>query len=314
MPSGTTQQINRFYDTFRTIDVTFTKEMIKSTGLLPQNVFLKCIGEQWPCVLYSSSFESAKMLAGTKQSFMERLKKANNMISLRLCFKLPYKVDPVTFFISGRVTGMAPYVQSNGTLQFLNFQFTQRPPDDFVEIVGSVLEANVNSARRRDERILLTPDSMRKMNILRKETSLMVQGVPRKCIIRDLSFGGAKLLIMGLGKFLVGKSCVMRLELDEPREIVEIPGNIVRSEDVEGRKDLAALAVCFDEKTVPMAYKIHINLYVSQQKAVSSPAETPATAAADSVQAPPPPPAAEPPGGLYGMDSPHVPSPPVTKK
>ncbi len=302
MPNATSQQINKFYDTFRTIDVTFTKEMVKSTGLLPQNVFLKCLGEQWPCVLYSSSFLGAKMLAGTKQAFMERLKKANNMISLRLCFKLAYKTDPVTFFISGRVTGMAPYAQSNGTLQFMNFQFTQRPPDDFVEIVGNVLEANVNSARRRDERIPLTPDSMRKMNILRKETSLLVQGVPRKCIIRDLSFGGAKLLIMGLGKFLVGKTCVMRLDLDEPAEAVEIPGKIVRSEDVEGRKDLAALAVCFDEGTVPMSYKIHINLYVSQQKALKTgeqaPMENSAAAQAGAVKPP------EVAGGPYGMDSP----------
>lgn len=261
MSIATSQQINRYYDTFRAIDVTFTKEVIKASGLLPQNVFIKCLGEQWPCVVYSSSFESTKVLATTKPGLIEKIKKANNLVSIRFSFKVPYKQDPVSFFVAGRVSGFAPYVQSNGTLQFINVLYSQRPPDDFVEIVGNILEANVNSARRRDERITITPDSMRKIGLARKEAMLMVQGVPRRCIIRDLSFGGAKVIIVGLAKFLVGKPCVFRVDMDEPPETIDIPGQVVRSEDVEGRKDLAAIALQFDAATIPMSYKMHINNY-----------------------------------------------------
>lgn len=262
----TSQQISKYYDTFRTIDVTFTKEVIKSTALLPQHVCLKCIGEQWPCVIFSTSFSGAKVLASAKSVLTERIKKANNMVSLRFSFKISDKVDPRAFFVGGKVTGFAPYAQSNGDLQFINIQYTQRPPDDLIEILGRLLEANINSARRRDERILLTADSMRRIALQSKDTFVFIQGVPRKCIVRDLSFGGAKIIVVGLAKFLVGKECLLRLEFDEPREALDIKGKVVRYEDVEGRKDLAAVAIQFDEQQVPMNYKIHINDYVMQTR------------------------------------------------
>lgn len=129
-----------------------------------------------------------------------------------------------------------------------------------------MLEANVNSARRRDERIQLTPDAMRKIGLSRKETTIMIDRVPRRCILRDLSFSGAKVLIMGLAKYLVGKTCALHIDLEDPRETIAIPGSIVRYEDVEGRKDLAAIALRFDDATIPMSYKMHLNDYIGQKK------------------------------------------------
>lgn len=264
MSIATTQQITKYYETYRTIDVTFTKEVVKSVGLIPQNVYIKCLGEQWPCVVYSSSFDGAKVLAPSKQVMMERISKANNMVSLRLSFRQSDKTDPISFFVGGKVMGFAPYAQSNGTLQFINIQYAQRPPEAYLEIMGRMLEANVNSARRRQERILLTPDAMRKIRLVRKETTVLVQGVPRKCILRDLSFSGAKIIIVGLAKFLIGKECKLRVELEDPEETVEIPGSFVRHEDVEGRKDLAAVAINFDESLVPISYKMHLNDFLGQ--------------------------------------------------
>ncbi|NLJ45390.1 MAG: PilZ domain-containing protein [Treponema sp.] len=262
----TSQQISKYYDAFRAIDVTFTKEVIKSTALLPQQVCLKCVGEQWPCVIYSTSFSGAKILASAKSALVERIKKANNMVSLRFSFKISDKADPRAFFVAGKVTGFAPYAQSNGDLQFIHIQYTQRPPDDLIEILGRLLEANVNSARRRDERILLTADSMRRICLQSKDTFIFIQGVPRKCIVRDLSFGGAKVILVGLAKFLVGKECLLRLDFDEPRESLDIKGTVVRYEDVEGRKDLAAVAIQFDGQHIPMNFKIHINDYIMQTR------------------------------------------------
>lgn len=262
----TSQQISKYYDTFKTIDVTFTKEVIKTTALQPQQVCLKCVGEQWPCVIYSSSFSGAKLLASAKTQLVERIKGANNMVSLRFSFKISEKTDPRAFFVAGKVTGFAPYAQSNEDLQFISIQYTQRPPDDLIEILGRLLEANVNSARRRDERILLTADSMRRIGLQSKDTVVFIQGVPRKCIIRDLSFCGAKVIVVGLAKFLVGKECLLRTEFEDPRQALDIRGKVVRFEDVEGRKDLAAVAVQFDVQHIPMNYKIHINDFIMQTR------------------------------------------------
>jgi len=265
MSITTSQQIGRYYETFKAIDVTFTKEVIKATGLLAQSVFLKCVGEQWPCVVYSTSFSGAKIIASARSTLVERIKKANNSVSLRFSFKLPDKYDPVSFFVSGKATAFAPYAQSGGDLQFIMLEYAQRPPDDLIEILGRLLEANINSTRRREDRILVSTDAMSKLGLISKETLVLVQGVPRKCIVRDLSFSGAKLILVGLAKFLVGKACTLYLEFDEPRETVEIQGEFVRFEDVEGRKDLAAVAVHYTD-AVPMAYKLHVNQYFSQQR------------------------------------------------
>jgi hypothetical protein len=264
MSITTGAQITKYYELYQSIDVTFTKEVIHASGILTQQVFLKCMGEQWPCVLYSTSFAGAKVIASVKPALFDKIRKANNLVSIRYSFRDTIKSDPITFFIAGKVSGFAPYNQGTGDLQFLTVLFTQRPPDPLIEIMGHLLEANVNSTKRREERVLMNPEACRKIGIVTKETLLFVQGVPRKCILRDISFSGAKVIIVGIAKFLLAKPCILRMEMDDPRETYDIKGKVVRSEDVEGRKDLTAIAICFEAASVPMFYKMHLSDYLSQ--------------------------------------------------
>jgi hypothetical protein len=262
----TSQKIAAYYDKYKAIDVTYTKEIIQVTGMITQQVYLKCVGDFFPCVVYSSSFQGAKIVANTKNGLVEKLQQANNSVSLRLCFKSPETGAPVTFFVSTRSAGFAPYGSSKDMALF-TLQFTQRPPDDLIEIMGRLLDANINSARRRDERILLSADTIRKLKLLSKESAVFIEGVPRRCILRDLSFSGAKLIMMGVAKFLVDKRCALRLDFDDPRESFLIKGKFIRSETVEGRKDLVALAIIFDDGAVPMGYKLRLNDFLGQVRA-----------------------------------------------
>ena len=257
----TSQKIATYYELFKTIDVVFSKEIIQVTGLVANQVYLKSVGDFWPCVIYSSSFAGAKVVVNIKTGILPKLEKANGMASLRFCFKNAETGNTVTFFVNTKVSGSTPYGAS-GEVLLLNLQFTQRPPDDLIEIMGRILDANVNSKKRREERILITPDSIRKLNIT-KESSIIIQGVPRHCIVRDMSFSGVKIIMMGVAKFLVDKEAILRLEFDDPREVFLIKGKFIRSEVVEGRKELVSLALLFDESIVPMGYKIRINDYIS---------------------------------------------------
>jgi hypothetical protein len=292
----TSQKITEFYERYKAIDVTFSKEIIEVTKLITAQVYLKCGGDFWPCVVYSTSFQGIKVAANVRSGLLQKLQTTNNSISLRLCFKKPDIDAPVTFFVSGRVAGYAPYGNSQDIALF-TIQLTQRPPDDLIEIMGRVLDANVNSAKRREERILLNPDIIRKLNLLAKETAVFIQGVPRRCILRDLSFSGAKLIMMGVAKFLVSREVSLRLDFEDPRESFSIKGSTVRSEEVEGRKDLIAIAILFTESLVPMGYKVRLNEYLGSVKAdrnedaapakAAAPApETPAKAAPPAVEAP----------------------------
>jgi len=269
----TSQKISEFYERFKAIDVTFSREIIQVTGLIPNQVYLKCVGDFWPCVIFSTSFQGTKLVVGTKSGILQKLEKANNMVSVRFCFKYAEKSNPITFFINARSTGYTSYGNSTDVALF-SLQFTQRPPDALIEIMGRILDANVNSAKRRDERIVIVPESLRKLNIAAKEGAVYIQGVPRRCILRDISFSGAKIIMMGVAKFLVEKDAALRIDFDDPRQSFLMKGKFVRSEAVEGRKELVALAIIFDDAAVPMGYKIRINNYLSQFRVDSRTAAT----------------------------------------
>jgi hypothetical protein len=271
------QRVALYYERYKDIDVTFTKDMIHVTGLITEQVHLKCGSDFWPCVLFASSFQRAKVVANTKSGLLGKLQKANNLISLRLCFRNPEGGNPLTFFVAARVLGSIPYRDSS-EISMLTIQFTQRPSDDLIEVIGRVLDANVNSSKRREERIVINVETQRKINLLSKETAAFVQGVPRRCILRDMSFSGAKVIMMGVAKFLVGKETALRFDFDDPRESFLVKGAFVRSEEVEGKKEMIALAMAFEESTVPMGYKIRINAYINTTRADSRGQEDQASA------------------------------------
>jgi hypothetical protein len=166
------------------------------------------------------------------------------------------------FFITARVSDISPYMDSTD-LAVVTLTFTQRPPDDFIEIIGKLIEANTNAVRRREERIVITEDSKRRLGIMKEETIIQIQNVPRHCILRDLSFSGAKVVLMGLAMFVKDKDAVLRIDFEEPRETINIPGKVVATENIGGRKDLIAASIKFDETAVPMPYKMHINGYLT---------------------------------------------------
>ena len=296
----TSQKITSLYERYKAIDVTFTKEIIQVSGLITNQVFIKCVGDFWPCVIFSTSFQGARIVANLKTGITKKIEQANNMTSLRFSFRNPDTGNPVTFFVNAKSAGTAPYGNS-ADMGMITLQFTQRPPDDLIDIMGRILDANINSAKRKEERILITADSQRRLGLHAKESVIFIQGVPRRCILRDISFSGAKVIMVGVEKFLVNKEVALRMDFDDPRESLILKGKFIRAEPVEGRKELAALALVLDESLIPMGYKIRINDFLSQVRADTRgsedhitekkennpvpPAPTPAAAAAPSATA-----------------------------
>jgi hypothetical protein len=266
MAITTSQQIARYYDQFQDVEITFTKEIIRAMMLKTKEIYIKCLGYQWPCVIYSASMSGAKIIVSVNKTLNETLRKANNLVSLRLSFNQRDKSDPLAFFVSARVGGFNPYSKEKPELNFVSLTFTQRPPDDLIETLGRILEANVAAKRRKEQRITLTADNTKQLGIQPKNALLYVGNVPRRCLIRDVSFSGAKVIIVGVAKFLVDKEATLRVQLDEPSEAIDIKGKVVRFEEVEGREDLAAVALNFDEEHVPMSYKMRLSNYLKDTK------------------------------------------------
>lgn len=258
----TSQQINRFYDLYKDIEVTFTKEVLETTRLLKKHIYLKCLGTQWPCIIYSTSMVGAKIIANLDSASFDLIRKANSLVSLRFAFDIEDKKDKLLFFVSAKVSGFNQYNKDNPSLNFVNLTYTKRPADDLIAILGQMLEININSKKRTEERITITDDTARQIGLKSKNGRISIDSIPRNCILRDLSFSGAKIILQGIGKFLTNKECILGIILSDSEPLI-LKGKTIRFEEVEGRKDLIALAIHFHENEVPMEYKKMINNYIT---------------------------------------------------
>jgi hypothetical protein len=202
-------------------------------------------------------------VANVKSGLLNKLQAANNAASLRFCFTSSETNQPLTFFVAVRVGASSPYKDSKDMAIF-TLQFTQRPPDDLIQIMGRLLDANVNSVKRKNERVILSNETIRRLKILPKDTAAFVQGVPRPCILREISFAGAKLVIRGIAKFLMEKESTLRIDFEDPRESYLIKGRLSSSDPVEGRQDLLVVDIEFIEQQIPLGYKIRLNDFLSQ--------------------------------------------------
>ena len=267
MGIATTQQLNKYYDVYRDTEVTFTKDIIRALNLDPRQVCVKTKDGQWSCIINSTSFMRAKIIVSTKSPAIKALAdKENPNAQVKFFFNLS-SGEHTTFFVSTRVEKISPYANSQ-EMAIVTLLFTQRPPDDLIEIMGRLLEANSNAVRRREERVAINDDSKRKIGITKEETILTIQNVPRHCILRDVSFSGAKVVLVGLSQFLMNKDAILNIEFDEPQETVQIRGTIVSADALEGKKNISTASIKFDENIMPLSYKLHLNDYFTSVRKV----------------------------------------------
>jgi hypothetical protein len=258
--------LTKFYETYEHTEIAFTKDIIRTIGLDPRQIFLKCAEGQWACIINSMSFSIVRIIIGAKGGAYDKLVSPNppSGLSLRLSF---YKQDgqQLNIFLSCKVREIVPYMNSKD-LVIVTLAFTQRPPEDLIERMGRLLEANDNALKRKEDRIPINAESCRKLGIPKEECVAIIQNVPRRCILRDISFGGAKIVILGMAKFLMGKDVQLSLEFDDPHEVIQLRGKISSTSDVQGRKDLVVAGVEYDESTLSLSYKIHINNYLTSAR------------------------------------------------
>ncbi len=278
MSTVTTQQLSRYFEQFAATDVTFTRQVLAATGLVTKNVYLKVQDRQWPCIVFSSSMQAARVIVTVKEALLTAVGKANNRINLRWCFKTAESSEPITFFVACHAGGFTPYDPVHPEVQVATLDFTQRPPDDLIAILGRLLDANANAQRRREERIPLSRENAKKLGLETREAILTVNGVLRRCVLRDVSFGGANVLTSAVSAAAVGSTATLRIARGDQGGELAIKAIIRRVDEVEGTKDIVAVAMEYSPEP-PMSYKLLINTYLSAHRKTVPPAHAPAPAA-----------------------------------
>ncbi len=256
----TQQVIRNLYDKYRGIEVSFNREVSKTTGLQPKKLALKFKDITRPCILYASSMESSKIIFSLPRKTMEEIRKNKTNAALRFSFLRNERPKPVelNFFVQGHLLNIQEYASEQQDLYLASLVFTSRPPDDLIETIGFLLEANVNAAKRKEERIPITEQNIPKLNLESKNCQVKIDGIPRKGILRDVSFSALKVIIPGNAKFLINKTAEVTIKHLKEGNVL-ITGSILRFEEVEGRRDLAAIVVKIHLSTLPLNYKVMIN-------------------------------------------------------
>lgn len=262
MALSTSVQIARYYDFFRDKEIVFTKANLQSLRIDPKQIYLKCQGDQWPCLINSSSLQMAKIIIGTGTGvYTELAKKKDLTVSLRFCF-MDQNNSPIQFFVNCVVDKIDLY-QNTDKLALVTLNFTQKPPDDLIMRMGEFIEASENFKNRKEDRILINKESLRKLLMEKEETVIYIDNVPRRCILKNISFSGANVMLVGVPKFLIGKPILLQIEFTDVPQPLRIAGVIPHAVFLEGRKDISSVNVAFTSETIPMQYKFHINNFIT---------------------------------------------------
>lgn len=259
--------IKEFYAKYKDIDVLFNKNVILATGLVSKHTFIKYADAQQPCVLYSSSMETGKIFTALKSRTAEELKNGHEKMSLRLAFKRADSKNLLTFFVSSKIIAVSQYDSAN--INTIHLSYNPPIPDSLVEVLGELLEAKTNAEKRKEERITLNPSSIRRLGLESSNAHVWIEGLSQKCIIRDLSFVGTKILVIGNAKFVVEKEIALRLHF-EGHQPFDIVGTVIRNEEIVGRPDAAAIGIAFNEKEIPALYTIRLNDFLKRQDVLKS--------------------------------------------
>lgn len=208
----------------------------------------------------------AKIICEAKPEIIKNFQDYSNNVSLRFVFLTPDGKDTVAFFVSSKVNTISAVEAKKSQLILVSLEYTQKAPDDLIEKLGFVLESNINATRRKSERLVLTDESIHKIDLVSREAFIFIQSIQRRCILIDISFSGVKLVLVGIANFLVGQEATVKFDFESPQTTIGVKGKIIRAEHIDGRKDLIAIAIGFHENEIPLIYKVHLNKFFSQHK------------------------------------------------
>jgi hypothetical protein len=252
-------KLDEYYEQFRQIMLPFNKDVVRVTGLQPKLVTCKCGAAFFPCVVAAVSFESVQVIVPTQSGVIEELKKSGNTLAVRFCFK-PWRANgEVAFIVNGRVAKIEP--QAASILFTVNY--SQRPPDDLIEIVGELLKANACAASHNNEQFNATTAVLEKMRFLCNDVILKVNTVVKRCIIRSIGFDGTRLLVQhATPAELQGQRGSLTFEFDDPRELCTIAATFDKTDAVDGHNDITIVNAVYADAT-PMTYRLRLTNYVS---------------------------------------------------
>lgn len=269
MPTLPAQKLRAFYEQYKDREIAFNRSILNITGLETRKVFIKIRGDQWPCIVYSCSMRSAKVIIKLDAEDFEAIKKAKNFVSLRLSFAPKHLKSPILFFVPSIVKGFNTFKLKRQNSFLMTLDFTQRPPDDLIEVLGKIFLSIENFEKRKELRINLDNNVIKEFGIKSTQTLTVIDNIKRPGILKNISSSGCFLVMVCNPKFIMNKKIRIIVGSNYYSGLIELEGTIVRSEDVTGRKDIFGLGIIFDKEKIPFEFKEMMNEYLDNLEEIA---------------------------------------------
>jgi len=249
-----TSVLQNLYQEYLNAELTYSKEVAQGLGVLPADSSLKWGGELFPCVVHSSSFRAAKVLVRLTASQGKLIDAGSKLTTLTMTFLQPKTGKKELYQFNGTMQVQQHYGAGESELSVLIVVvFSHRPPEGFLQAHGSYLSLKKEANQRREDRIALTPENQNLLDLASLNTVVTVEHIERKCLLRELSYNGARVILTGVAPFLLEKPFVLDLPFTG-RTTLKLPGNILRAEAIEGHRGLAVIALGYHPDLVPVDY------------------------------------------------------------
>jgi hypothetical protein len=244
--------IQSLYQEYQDIELAYTKDVAAGLGLLPGESSFKWQGTIYPCVVHSGSFNAAKVLVKLSGSQWRSIEAGSKLTTLTMTMLASKTGRRELIAINGTLETLQRPSSSSEMSVLMGITYSHRPPENFVSVQGSYLGLKKEANQRTEDRIALTPDNRELVGLANLNTVVTVDHIERKCLLRDLSYNGARAILTGVAPFLVDKPFTLQVPLaDGP---VHLPGKIVRADPVEGHKGLAVIAMGYHTDLVSIDY------------------------------------------------------------
>ncbi|UER67879.1 PilZ domain-containing protein [Borrelia sp. BU AG58] len=213
-------------------------------------------------VIYSISMNCIKIIF-QDDTVLPNLAKNRNMGNIQL--RRFDDFEDNSFFIpplAVRLANMSDYPSQERNYNLLTLDFLSSMPEEFAIKVGKLLDLKLGQNQRIHERIVVDKDSLRRLNLNLEKTFLEFNGMRHKCLIKDLSYGGALLISYFDYEEAGEKEIDLTLNFNIADKEVFIKGksrNLSVIQTPNGK--VLALGVAFCEEEIPLEYTMLIHDY-----------------------------------------------------
>ncbi|MBN2535191.1 MAG: PilZ domain-containing protein [Spirochaetales bacterium] len=268
MSTQTRHKCDEYYKIYLEHDISFTKEIISEIKLIPEKNYLRYGGMNIPCILYSSSMIRARIIAQLQPSICEKISLGNKTTSLCLAFRREKGEDPVTLFINAKIAGLTPYKSDIPGVNFITLKYMNKPPDDFIYKLGEAIFNKTEENKRKEQRINLDDEKTKRLKLQTDKIWIFCDGKQSPCVLKDISFSGAKIITRGKKDSFLKKNIKLILNISNLEGISEMTGTVTHCEEIIVNKNIKfiALGLAFDKASIPDSYKEWVNSFIQKEK------------------------------------------------